>query len=167
MTEITGQCLCGALRYAMAAPAQRVTLCSCHFCQRATGTERMTLPVFDLSDLTVRAGTPATYTHVSEGSGKQIHIHHCPACATKLWMTFERWPGLVGLYGGTLDDPDQVTLAPESTKQIFLSSARRGTVVLPGIPAYWNHAATLDGTPERAYVVDVPTLVEDMMIGED
>jgi len=166
MSSITGQCLCGAIHYAMGAPAHRVTLCTCHFCQRATGADRMTLPVFDLSALTVSARTPATYSHVSEGSGKEIHIHHCPRCATKLWLTFARWPALVGLYCGTLDDPDQVTLDPERTKQIFLSSARRGTVVLPGIPAYWNHATKLEGTPERAYRVNVPTLIQDMVFDE-
>lgn len=125
----------------------------------------MILPVAPLSVFSVTQGAPRAYAHISEGSGKRIQIHFCGECGTKLYMTYERWPDMVGLFGGTLDDPAVATLDPSNTKQIFVSSARPGTVIHAGIPAYWEHAATLDGEPEEAFVLSVPTAVEDLPRG--
>lgn len=162
MAEITGKCLCGSVAYAMANPLQRTTICYCKFCQRATGGAQMILPVAPMADLSLTCGAPASSTHVSEGSGKQIHVHFCKDCGTKLYMTYERWPDMVGLYGGTLDDPAAVAFDPASTKQIFVASARPGTVVLAHVPAFWEHAATPDGDPETPFVLDRPMAVEDL-----
>ena len=161
MAEITGKCLCGAVAYSLSNKPSRTTICYCTFCQRATGSTQMILPVTSKDNFTVTRGNPQTHTHVSEGSGKELYLHFCDACGTKLFVTFERWPDNVGLYSGTLDDPAVVELTPENTKQIFVSSARPGTVLYPGIPAYRQHAVTLDGAPEEVFVLDSPTAVED------
>lgn len=162
MARITGQCLCGKTGYLMASEPARTTVCYCKFCQRATGSAQMILPVFPEADLAVVSGTPEVYTHVSKGSGKEMHIHFCEDCGTKLYVTFERWPGFVGLYSGTLDDPSVVRLDPASAKQIFVSSARPGTVLLAHIPAFWDHATTLDGHPETPFILENPTAVDDL-----
>lgn len=160
MTEVTGQCLCGLVSYRMATAPSRTTICYCKFCQRATGTGHMILPVAPLADLTVTQGQPASYTLCSEGSGKKVHLHFCAKCGTKLYMTYERWPDMVGLYSGTLDDHAVISLDPATTKQIFVSSARPGTVLYASIPAFWQHATTLDGQPEPAFVLDTPMPVD-------
>ncbi|MEZ5714498.1 MAG: GFA family protein [Paracoccaceae bacterium] len=162
MSNVSGQCLCGKVAYRMASEPTRTTVCYCRFCQRATGAAQAILPVFPLADLSLRQGQPDVYTHVSEGSGKEIYLHFCADCGTRLYMTFERWPGFVGLYSGTLDDPSVVRLDGDTAKQIFVSSARPGTVLLAGVPAYWNHATTPAGAPEQAFVLDAPLAVEDL-----
>ncbi|MBU2962595.1 GFA family protein [Citreicella sp. C3M06] len=149
----------------MAHPPARTTICYCNFCQRATGGAQGILPIAPLADLAVTHGAPETYAHVSEGSGKQVVLHFCASCGTKLYMTYERWPDMVGLYAGTLDDPAAVTLDPAKTKQIFVASARPGTVVHAGIPAFWEHAATADGQPEPSFMLETPTAVEDLKRG--
>lgn len=161
MTTISGQCLCGACGYTLANAPLRTTLCSCHFCQRATGAAQATIQVGPLADMTVH-GAPAVHDHVSDGSGKVLHIHFCQGCGTKLFMTYERWPTMYGIFSGTLDDPTHVTLDPATTKQIFVASARPDMVLLAGVPAFWEHATTLEGAPIAPLVLDTPTAVQDL-----
>lgn len=160
-----GRCLCGAVVYALTERPIRTTICHCRFCQRATGGPYLILPIAPKTALRLRQGTTRTHTHVSEGSGKAVHIQSCERCATNLWMTWERWPDMVGLFGGTLDAPGAVDLDPMTTRQIFVASARPGTVLPAGIPAYWDHATAPDGTPATPFVLDLPTAVEDLARG--
>ena len=68
------------------------------------------------------AGTPAFYPHRSEGSGKIMNIHFCATCSTKIYLSFERFADVVGVFGSTFDDPDWFERTPENTKYIFLLS---------------------------------------------
>jgi hypothetical protein len=142
-----GGCLCGAVRYATRAEPVRVTYCHCKFCQRATGAAYMVEPVFLKADFTIASGKPATYTLASEGSGKQVTIHFCATCGTKLFLSFERFPQAFGVYGGTFDDPNWFERSPEMSKHIFLASAQNGTIIPAGISSYFEHAIHNDGTP--------------------
>ena len=153
-TEHAGGCLCGDIRYVTTAPPSRVTMCHCRFCQRATGAAYMIQPVFEESDLSVVSGCPQIFDLPSEGSGKIIHVHFCARCGTKLWLSFERFPGKVGLYAGTFDDPCWFDITPEVSKHIFLSEARRDTVIPAGIPTFAAHVVSRDGTPQTATVFD-------------
>ncbi|MDG4649821.1 GFA family protein [Roseibacterium sp. SDUM158017] len=141
-----GRCLCGGIGYRTGADPLWVTVCYCSFCQRATGSDKMIEPIFERAGF-VFEGTPSVFTLPSEGSGKSVHVHFCATCGTKLALTFERWPDKIGLYVGTLDDPAAIAVTPENSKHIFLSEARPGTIVPPGVPAFQRHAAEPDGTP--------------------
>lgn len=142
-----GGCLCGALRYRVTAPPLWVTVCFCRFCQRATGAQGMVEPIFDLDAFAQTRGTPRSYTHVSEGSGKDVHIHFCETCGSKTHLTFERWPDRLGVCAGSFDDPGWFQFTPETSKYIFLDEAARGTLVPAGFKTFARHAATLDGEP--------------------
>lgn len=151
-----GGCLCGKMRYRTAAPPLWVTVCYCRFCQRATGSDRMIEPIFERSAVSFVSGKPAVFTLPSEGSGKDIHVHFCADCGTKLALTFARWPDRLGLYAGTLDDPASVPVTGETSKQIFVSEARPDTVIFAGIPTYLRHATENDGTPVAPKVPVAP-----------
>ena len=154
MTRHEGGCLCGKVRYATRAMPLRVTVCHCRFCQRATGSAYMVEPIFDKGDFVVIAGTPRTYDQVSSGSGKVVHVHFCPDCGTKLWLSFERFTDAVGVYAGTFDDPCWFPIEPQASKHIFLGAARSDTVIPAGLPTYVEHATTNDGTPLKATVFE-------------
>lgn len=156
-----GGCLCGAIRYETRGVPARVTLCHCRYCQRATGAGFMINANFERAALALSGAEPAVHDHRSEGSGKIIHIHFCPACGTKLFMTFERFPGFAGIYTGTFDDPGWIGFDPATAKQIFLDVARPDAVILPGINAFGQHAAAHDGTPLPAHVFDRPVTVAE------
>ncbi len=155
-----GGCICGQVRYAVDAAPLRVTICHCHFCQQATGGPYMIEPIMDNKNLSVISGQPKTHTVVSEGSGKQVHIHFCPDCGTKLFLTFERFPDFSGIYGGTFDDPDWFEVSPDTARHIYLSSARAGTVIPAGFDTYLEHAFDLDGNPIAPTVYDTPHVIE-------
>ena len=87
MTIAQGGCLCGALRYEVQKQPARTTMCHCKFCQRATGGAYLVEPVFESADFAVIRGMPKCYTHVSDGSGKEVYIHFCDNCGTKLFLT--------------------------------------------------------------------------------
>lgn len=149
-----GGCLCGALRYSVSAPPVRVTFCHCRFCQRATGSAYLVEPIFERTAFAVLGDAPAVYEHRSTGSGKLVRVHFCSTCGTKTHLLFERFPDVVGVYGGTFDVPDWFDRAAEGTRHIFLEAAQIGTVIPAGVPTYREHATTNDGNPSVATVFD-------------
>ncbi len=159
MDHAEGGCLCGKVRYEAKGQPARVTMCHCKFCQRATGGAYLVEPVFEADRFSVVQGVPATYAHVSEGSGKDVYIHFCRDCGTKLFLTFERFSGAYGVYGGTFDDPNWFDLDPETTKHIFLGVAQRGTVIPAGVNTFAEHATDGDGVPITPKVFYAPHII--------
>jgi hypothetical protein len=155
MTEThEGGCLCGSIRYRTTGDPARVTTCYCRFCQRATGSIGLVEPVFADAEFQITTGDPKLYSVISESSGKQVHIHFCETCGTKIHLSFERFPGFVGLYGGTFDDPDWFDRQGEGAKHIFLSAAAEGTMIPPGVACFEDHALTRDGDPVPPQIHD-------------
>jgi hypothetical protein len=162
MSVHEGGCLCGAIRYAAKSQPMRVTICHCRFCQRATGSAYLVEPIFGKSDFTVISGQPKVYRHRSAGSGQMVEVHFCGDCGTKLFLTFERFPGVIGAYGGTFDDPNWFERTAANSRHIFLSAAQRGTVIPAGINCFEEHVTTNDGQPNKPHVFS-----EHHMIGSD
>lgn len=144
MTQ-SGGCLCGDLRYSVEGEPEWVTTCYCRFCQSATGSDYMVEPLFPISSFRYTQGTPRIYDHRSGGSGKTIHVHFCGRCGTKVQLTFERFPESCGVYAGTFDDPGWFKDDRSNAWQIFLSKARPGVIVRPGIESFQEHGMTNSG----------------------
>ena len=159
MSNNAGECLCGALQYVTKSEPLRVTICHCKFCQRATGSAFIIEPIFQQADFEIIAGTPATYAHRSEGSGNIITIHFCATCGTKVFLSFERFPDVIGVYGGTFNDPYWFERTPENSKYIFLEAAQHGTIIPPGFNTYIQHAPLNDGTPIEPVVFQKPHII--------
>ena len=154
-----GRCLCGAVGYCTQGDPIRTTICHCRFCQRATGGAYMVEPIFRLADVSVTRGNPSIYTHTSEGSGKRLYIHSCSGCATKLYVTFERFPDICGVYAGTFDDPVWFSIEPNNARHIFIDAARPDTFLPAGLPMFHQHAVANDGTPRDPLFLDTPRTV--------
>ena len=129
MPDSAGGCLCGRIRYRVDATPTRVTTCHCRFCQRATG------------------------------SGHPVYVNFCDNCGTKIFLAFDRWPDIIGIYGGTFDDPNWFDLTPDNSKQILLSVAQNGMVMPGGIDTFKEHATTVDGTPIEPTVFQEPKVI--------
>ena len=160
MVQAQGGWLCNRVRYHVRAEPIRVTICHCCFCQRATGSAYMTEPIFNDADFAITTGSPRTYEHVSAGSGKIVYVHFCQHCGTKLYLSFERFGGVVGVYAGTFDDPNWFDISPENSKHIFLSVAQRGAIIPPGINTFQEHATTNDGVQLEPTVHKEPFFVD-------
>lgn len=124
----------------------RVTICHCNFCQRAPGSAFLVEPIFDAETFSVTDGTAKIYNHISEGSGKWVFIHFCETCGTKLFLRFERFDGIVGVYGGTFDDPNWFERTKGNSRHIFLGAAQKGVVIPAHVNTFVEHATASDGT---------------------
>ena len=103
MANITGGCLCGAVRYAAEAEAASATVCHCRDCQKFTGSVFAALVMVPKKALTL-SGPLKTFTGVG-GSGKPILRHFCPECGSSIAEEPGTRPGMVILNLGTFDDP--------------------------------------------------------------
>jgi hypothetical protein len=159
MAVHAGGCLCGAVRYETLTDPMRVTICHCRFCQRATGSAYLVEPIFRLDDLRISRGMATVYQARSEGSGKLVDIHFCAICGTKLYLTFERFAGTCGVYGGTFDDPNWFAIGPDNARHIFIGAARHDTVLPAGMPVFSEHALRSDGTPVEPTTFDQPHVI--------
>ncbi len=156
-----GRCLCGALAYEAEGQPSTVTVCHCRFCQRATGGAYLVDALFRRERFRVLTGTPRVYEHVSEGSGKEVRIQFCETCGTKLWLEFERWPQIVGIYAGTLDDPNGFDRSPARTHYMFADQAADWTVMPRGARVYAS-----DLTDENGDKATPKCLTEARIVGQ-
>jgi len=130
MTEATGGCLCGRIRYVARGEPAFVSLCHCRHCQRFTGSAFQHDVGFPAEAVAIE-GELVTYGDRGE-SGRRVSRRFCPHCGSGVAAEAEAVPGIVMLLGGTLDDPAR--FAP--TMQIFCDSARPWAMIpgLPGVP---------------------------------
>ena len=147
-----GGCLCGGVRYKTTAEPQRVTICHCTFCQRFTGTAFLVEPIFRTINVLFSGETLGIYHHESDRSNKRVTLNFCRICSTTLSLDFEQFPGILGLCGGTFDDPNWFDRTQGKCRHIFTRSAQKGVLLPPGIDTYETHVAQLDGTPNEPTV---------------
>lgn len=155
-----GGCLCGAIRYKTMAEPQRVTICHCTFCQRFTGTAFLVEPMFKRADVVFSGDKPTTYDHRSDSSHKRIILNFCGRCGTTLYLDLERFPDLLGLCGGTFDDPNWFSRGPGKCRHIFTRSAQEGVVLPAGVDTFEAHAMQIDETPNQPIVFAHAVVVE-------
>lgn len=148
-----GRCLCGNIAYKLIGPPILLTICHCTFCQRATGSSFLVEPVWRDKDFELMSGQPKRYETRSRGSGKLLTVHFCDNCGTKIFQIMERFPGVIGIYGGTLDQPEIASTARE-TWRIFIDEAPKGTIIPPGVDVWRRHRLGNDGSPAQALRYD-------------
>jgi hypothetical protein len=111
MAEMTGGCLCGAVRYTTQTEPTFVTVCHCRDCQQFTGSAFGFLVGLPKADLVV-TGTMKSFAKPAD-SGRPIVRLFCPECGSSVAEEPGSRPGMVLLNGGTLDDPTSVVPAAE------------------------------------------------------
>jgi hypothetical protein len=114
----TGGCQCGAIRFSVSATPNRVSICHCRMCQKASGAPFASFADLNKTDFTWTKGRPSAYR-----SSSIAERDFCPACGTPL--SFRRIDGdRIEIMTGAFDRPDQ--LVP--TRQ-YGSESRLGWVV--------------------------------------
>jgi hypothetical protein len=99
---LTGQCLCGAIRYQLTGEPRHVAVCHCRDCRRSAGAPMVSWAMFPESALTLLQGQPKTIN--SSGSAMRTF---CPDCGTGLfYRNAVILPGIVDVQSATLNDPD-------------------------------------------------------------
>ncbi len=99
---LTGGCQCGAVRYALTAPPERVHLCHCRMCQKAVGGPFGAFAPVRVQDFAWTRGTPAGFA-----SSSLAERHLCRDCGTPLGFRYHD-RGWIGITIGSLDRPQDV-----------------------------------------------------------
>ena len=98
MPDISGRCMCGAVRWSHDGPVTRRLACHCTDCQRATSAPFTAFIGLEPAGLTWQ-GAPNHYES-SPGTFRGF----CPVCGTRLYFRSAKWPGEIHLHAATLAD---------------------------------------------------------------
>jgi len=109
--EITGGCLCKAVRFRITAEPIAMRLCWCRLCQYLASGNATVNVVFPSNAITIE-GNPRDYRSIAD-SGNVMHRRFCANCGTQLFSESEARPHLIIVRNGALDDTQLVR--PDAT----------------------------------------------------
>ena len=137
--DITGGCLCGAVRYCCRGEPVSMGLCQCERCQRQSGSSFLIATVFERDAVSIAGELKIYAVYASDGSG--LYRHFCPTCGSAVMITLDRYPEIRSMMGGTLDD--KTRLRP--TFSLWCSSAQPWLKLPPDIVKYPDYPDGLIG----------------------
>lgn len=106
--NVTGSCLCSAVKYTLNGPMKAVANCHCNICKKTTSGVFATIAVVDENNLQIIEGQDILTTYqVSEKATK----YFCRTCGTPIYNSHKKYPGNCMLSVGSLDDPALATPA--------------------------------------------------------
>ena len=108
MSERTGGCLCGDIRYRLTAEPIVSRICWCRDCQRLSSNGTVNA-IFPSTALEI-SGRPSEYVSAAD-SGNHVRRRFCPRCGSHLFADSTGRAGLTVVRLGTLDDPSSITPA--------------------------------------------------------
>ena len=140
--ELTGGCLCKAVRYRASERPILARSCWSRMCQYIGAGSSTVNAMFNTAALQVQ-GTLSQYDTVAD-SGNHMHWRFCPKCGTHVLATSERRPHLTVVRVGTLDDPECVR--PGAT--IWTSMAPSWAPIDPKLPKVEQQPPPPTGAPK-------------------
>jgi hypothetical protein len=126
--EVTGGCLCRAVRYRITAAPMVTRVCWCRVCQYLAAGNGTVNTCFPSNAITIE-GQLGDYSLIAE-SGNVMHRRFCPKCGTPLFSEAEARPHLIFVRSGTLDDRE--IAKPSAT--IWVSAAPTWACIDDGMP---------------------------------
>jgi hypothetical protein len=118
MSEISGSCLCGKIRFTANAEPGFVGVCHCRNCQRNSGSAFAVVLGFPAGAVSTQ-GELKTYIDTGE-SGKSVFRQFFPDCGSSISSEAEVMPGMIMLKAGSMDDSSVV----KPVMQIYCDSAQ-------------------------------------------
>jgi hypothetical protein len=129
----TGGCLCGAVRFEVAAEPTASGYCHCRICQRSTGAPLLAWISFPLDAMRYTSGQPKRYLSSAQGTRE-----FCAECGTQI--AFRQIDGgtTAEINTGAMDDPD----AYPPREHIWCESALTWLNIQDDLPRYPRGAPT-------------------------
>jgi hypothetical protein len=109
MGDVTGGCLCGAVRYMLKSAPTNVVVCHCTHCQKVSGSAFSTNALIAENALAIE-GEWASFPDPSD-SGAILNRCFCPRCGSSIFSRPANRPGVLILKVGTLDDHSSLQTA--------------------------------------------------------
>lgn len=98
--KLTGSCQCGAVRYAVHAPATHTEHCHCGMCRKIHGAVMVTFSIVPKDKFAVEKGRENLAVFESS---PPVHRHFCKTCGCHLFILDDKHPEVVEYSTGTLD----------------------------------------------------------------
>lgn len=130
-----GGCLCGAVRYCIAARPLAVNACHCTDCKRLSGGAAGIFVHATRETLIVESGALAHYRKTAD-SGRQVDVARCAVCGSRMWHAPAAGGEVAFVTVGSLDDPSWAI----PTSHIWTSRAAPDA-------AYADDALMFEGPP--------------------
>ncbi|MDB5442299.1 MAG: hypothetical protein JWP73_675 [Phenylobacterium sp.] len=131
MSELTGGCACGAVRYRLTSGPMFVNCCHCRDCQRQVGSAFVINAIIETDRIELQSGQIAP-TRMPTDSGRPHDVYRCTACGTTLWSDYGARPAIRFVRATTLDD--RGALAPDA--HIFTRSKLAWVQIPEDQPAF-------------------------------
>ncbi len=128
MVDITGSCLCGAVRYRSTADPITARACWCRVCQYL-GAGGATVNVGFRTETFTIEGELKDFPSVAD-SGNHMHRRFCPTCGVQMFSEAEARPHMIFVRAGTLDNRE--LMPPSAT--IWTAQAPSWAPIDPDIP---------------------------------
>jgi hypothetical protein len=103
MSDLTGGCGCGAVRYRLKSAPMFVNCCHCTDCQRQVGSAFVINAIIEQDRIEVQSGELAA-VRMPTDSGRPHDVYRCTACGTALWSDYGGRP-MRFVRATTLDEP--------------------------------------------------------------
>jgi len=142
-TLLSGGCLCGAIRYTIAAPVDALRACHCLNCQKSSGAGGTVNAVVPTDAFRITKGETKKYDDSATRSGRTLSRHFCGTCGSPIYSHRNPNPGFVVVRAGTLDDSSGMKI----TGNIWTSTARPWNHVDPATEC---HPENLPPPPAKA-----------------
>ena len=110
MSELSGSCACGAVRYRLKSGPMFVHCCHCTDCQRQVGSAFVINALIETDRIDVQSGKIAPTAMPTDSGGPHI-VYRCTGCGTTLWSDYGDRKVMSFLRATTLDD--RGALAPD------------------------------------------------------
>jgi GNAT superfamily N-acetyltransferase len=104
----TGGCLCGGVRFTIAAPLAPLQVCHCRQCQRAQGGAFVAVTVVEAAAFALTAGDDLIEAFVSSPGKQRVF---CRRCGSPLFSRRADRPGVLRVRAGAIDAPLGVAVA--------------------------------------------------------
>ncbi|MEQ1865991.1 MAG: GFA family protein [Micropepsaceae bacterium] len=128
--KISGQCLCGSVRYHGDAEPRFQVKCYCIDCRKVSAAGHAAMMGFPSAEIALRGATKEYQSKADSGS--DVWRAFCPTCGAGVYARVSAMPGMIFLRASTLDNPN--LFAPQLA--VYASRAPAWDPVTPGIPAF-------------------------------
>ena len=105
--SISGQCLCGEVKYEIANAPAVTGVCHCKNCQRQAGSAFSTIAGVPKAEFSLTAGEPKLYQDSDTKSGNSVQRFFCGNCGSPIYSGLSANPDTIYLKTGTLDDTSE------------------------------------------------------------
>jgi hypothetical protein len=128
--QLSGQCLCGAVRYRAETAPQFQVKCYCNDCRKVSAAGYAAMMGFP--DDAVSVDGEIKEYHSTADSGADVTRAFCPTCGAGVYARNASMPQMIFVRASTLDDPSIFT--PELV--VYASRAPAWDPVSQGLPAF-------------------------------